>query len=161
MDVYEKYRLLTEKLIASGLTAATAESCTSGTVASLITDTPGASAVLKGAFTVYCNEAKELIGVDAGVINTFGVYSEETARELARVCRGFYGSDIGIGVTGTFSETDTANPDSVPGKVHFAISIKDSVYSYTESGISGDTRRQMKLTVAEMIADRLLILLDK
>ncbi len=58
MDVYEKYRLLTEKLIASGLTAATAESCTSGTVASLITDTPGASAVLKGAFTVYCNEAK-------------------------------------------------------------------------------------------------------
>ncbi|MGN0960180.1 MAG: CinA family protein, partial [Coriobacteriales bacterium] len=51
------YRQLTLLLIERGLSASTMESCTGGLIASLITDTEGSSAVLKGAFVTYSNEA--------------------------------------------------------------------------------------------------------
>ena len=57
-DIRKDYKKLTELLIKKGLTITTMESATSGQIASLITDTEGASAVLKGAFITYSNEAK-------------------------------------------------------------------------------------------------------
>jgi nicotinamide mononucleotide (NMN) deamidase PncC len=50
-------------LIKKHLTVSTMESATSGQIASLITDTEGSSAVLKGAFITYCNEAKIMQGL--------------------------------------------------------------------------------------------------
>ena len=73
-----KYTELTLGLIRRGLTITTMESCTSGQIASLITDTEGSSAVLKGAFVTYSNEAKIMQGVPAAIIGTYGVYSAET-----------------------------------------------------------------------------------
>ena len=55
--VRRKYEKLTHRLIELGMTITTMESCTSGQIASLITDTEGASAILKGAFVTYSNEA--------------------------------------------------------------------------------------------------------
>ncbi len=49
-EVREKYRKLTTLLIEQNISITTMESCTSGQVASLLTDTEGASAILKGAF---------------------------------------------------------------------------------------------------------------
>ena len=57
-DIRHDYRKLTKLLIERGMTITTMESATSGQIASLITDTEGSSAVLKGAFVTYCNEAK-------------------------------------------------------------------------------------------------------
>ena len=59
------------------------ESCTSGLIASLITDTEGASAVMKGAYITYSNEAKVLHGVPKETIDKYGVYSYETAEDMA------------------------------------------------------------------------------
>ena len=56
-NIRENYRKLTRLLIFKGLTITTMESATSGQIASLITDTEGSSAVFKGAFVTYCNEA--------------------------------------------------------------------------------------------------------
>lgn len=56
--VRDGYRKLTRLLIEKKMTITTMESATSGQIASLITDTEGSSAVLKGAFVTYCNEAK-------------------------------------------------------------------------------------------------------
>ena len=61
-NIRENYRKLTRLLISKGLTITTMESATSGQIASLITDTEGSSAVLKGAFVTYCNEAKIMQG---------------------------------------------------------------------------------------------------
>ena len=77
-----KYKELTLGLIRRGLTITTMESCTSGQIASLITDTEGSSAVLKGAFVTYSNEAKIMQGVPAAIIGTYGVYSAETASAM-------------------------------------------------------------------------------
>ena len=57
-EIRADYRRLTKLLIEKKMTITTMESATSGQIASLITDTEGSSAVLKGAFVTYCNEAK-------------------------------------------------------------------------------------------------------
>ena len=61
-SVRKKYEVLTTSLIRRKLTITTMESCTAGQVVSLITDTEGSSAVLKGAFVTYSNEAKIMQG---------------------------------------------------------------------------------------------------
>ena len=110
------YRNLTQLLISRHLTITTMESATSGQIASLITDTEGSSAVLKGAFVTYCNEAKIMQGVPAEIIDEYTVYSKETAGAMAKACRKAYNANIGIGVTGTMGNVDPANPNaSVPG----------------------------------------------
>ena len=64
-----------KKLIDTQTTISTMESCTSGLIASMITDSEGASAIFPGGYVTYLNETKVLAGVDAAVIETCGVYS--------------------------------------------------------------------------------------
>lgn len=126
-EIRNHYHELTDLLIERGLTITTMESATSGQLASLITDTEGSSAVLKGAFVTYCNEAKILQGVPAEILERYTVYSRETAEAMAEACRKAYGADIGIGVTGTMGNVDPANPEaSVPGQVYFAIAMREA-----------------------------------
>lgn len=156
-EVRYSYRKLTRLLIERKLTISTMESVTAGLIASLITDTEGASSVLKGAFITYCNEAKVMQGVPQAVIDSFSVYSEETAQAMARACAAAYGADIGIGVTGTAGNTDPANPDfSVPGRVFFAISVNGDVRSRSAALRPQLDRLAFKLAVAKVICDELL-----
>jgi len=127
-EIREHYRRLTKLLIDRKYTITTMESATSGQIASLITDTEGSSAVLKGAFITYSNEAKILQGVPAETIEKYTVYSRETAEAMAAACMKAYGARIGIGVTGTMGNVDPANPDaSVPGQVYFAIGMDNGI----------------------------------
>lgn len=123
-EIREHYHRLTRLLIDRKYTITTMESATSGQIASLITDTEGSSAVLKGAFITYSNEAKILQGVPAEIIEKYTVYSRETAEAMAAACMKAYNAQIGIGVTGTMGNVDPANPEaSVPGQVYFAIGM--------------------------------------
>ena len=150
------YRRITLALIERGLTITTMESCTSGQIASLITDTEGASAVMKGACITYSNAAKVMAGVPEAVIGRFGVYSGETARAMAEVCRRTFDADFGVGVTGTFGNADPANGDSVPGEVFFAVARRDGVESWRLTLPSLESRLACKLAVAGEVAARLL-----
>ena len=154
-NVRDKYRLITKTLIEKKLTVTTMESCTSGLVASLLTDTEGASAVLKGAFITYSNEAKIKQNVPAETIETFGVYSEETAREMALAAKRAYDADIAVGVTGTMGNADPANNDSTPGEVFFAIAKRENVRGYHIFVPVQDSRYEYKLYVAGAIADEI------
>ena len=154
-NVREKFRYITNTLIKEQLTITTMESCTSGLVASLLTDTEGASAVLKGAFITYSNEAKIKQNVPADVIEKFGVYSEETAREMALAAKRAYGADIAVGVTGTMGNVDPANNDSTPGEVFFAIAHKEGTESFHISVPVQDSRYEYKLFVAGVIAEEI------
>ena len=157
----EKYRQLTLRLIEDGRTITTMESCTSGQVASLITDTEGASAVMPGAFVTYSNAAKVRMGVPAETIETFGVYSAQTASAMARACRENLGTDIGVGVTGTFGNVDPNNADSAPGEVYFAIDAADETTVWHCAVPAQPSRLAYKLYMADVIADRVLALYDK
>lgn len=78
-----------------------AESCTGGYVSKRITDIPGASEILDGAFVTYSEACKTAFaGVSQETLAACSVYSEETAREMAQGCRSAVGADIGIGITG-------------------------------------------------------------
>lgn len=152
----EMYKRITRNLIEKGLTITTMESATSGQIASLITDTEGSSAVLKGAFVTYCNEAKIMQGVPEEILEKYTVYSRETAAAMAKACRATYGADMGIGVTGTMGNADPANPGaSVPGQVYFAIDFKGSVETFFVELPPQPTRLHYKLAVAWEIGEEL------
>lgn len=154
-SVRQKYRQLTLDLIERGLTITTMESCTSGQVASLITDTEGASAILKGAFVTYSNDAKVRQGVPAEIIDTYGVYSPQCAGGMAEACLAACEADIGIGITGSFGNVDPNNPDSVPGEVYFAIATRDGTRSYHCTVPPQSSRLAYKLYMADVIVDQL------
>lgn len=160
-DIRQDYRKLTELLIEWNISITTMESATAGQIASLITDTEGASAIFKGASITYSNETKIMQGVSAEVIHKYTVYSKETAEAMATACANMYGADIGIGVTGTMGNTDPDNADaSVPGQVYFAISLKGTVRSYVVEIPQQSSRLMYKLAVAKEVYDVLMRLFE-
>lgn len=160
-DIRQDYRKLTELLIGWNMSITTMESATAGQIASLITDTEGASAIFKGASITYCNEAKIMMGVPAETIDTHTVYSKETAEAMAAACACTYQADIGIGVTGTMGNVDPENPKaSTPGQVYFAIKMKDSVHSYEVEIPQQPSRLMYKLAVAKEVYEALMHLLE-
>ena len=157
----EMYKRITRTLIQKALTITTMESATSGQIASLITDTEGSSAVLKGAFVTYCNEAKIMQGVPAEILEKYTVYSKETAAAMAKACKSTYGADIGIGVTGTMGNMDPANAEaSVPGQVYFAIDFQGHAEAFLVELPHRSTRLAYKLAVAWEIGEVLEKLLQ-
>lgn len=160
-EIRKDYAKLTKLLIEWNMSITTMESATAGQIASLITDTEGASAIFKGASITYSNETKIMQGVSAEVIHKYTVYSKETAEAMATACANMYGADIGIGVTGTMGNTDPDNADaSVPGQVYFAISLKGSVRSYVVEIPQQPSRLMYKLAVAKEVYDVLMGLFE-
>lgn len=147
-----RYQAVTRKLIGKKRSVSTMESCTAGLIASLLTDTEGASAVFLGGYVTYNNEAKIRHGVPAEVIRQHGVYSTQTAAAMASACRKSYGSHIGIGVTGTFGNPDPANPEGMTGQAFFAVDINGAVYTYTRQLPPQESRFAYKLVIADEIA---------
>ncbi len=154
--ILERYNRITADLIEKKMTVATMESCTGGMIGMLLSDREGASEVVKGGFFTYSNEAKINCGVAADVIDTYGVYSLETAREMARVCRDSFGTDIGIGVTGSIGTIDPNNTDSVPGEVYIAVDINGNIKDQRIE-LAPASRLASRLAIADKIADLLNI----
>lgn len=141
-----------KKLIESHTTISTMESCTSGLIASMITDTEGASVIFPGGFVTYLNETKILVGVDADVIREYGVYSNECAEAMAKTAQTKLGTDIAIGITGTTGNIDPNNADSVQGQAFFGIRMKEQTYSYEiREDVTGKSRHEIKQRYAERV----------
>jgi len=159
--VRQTYEKLTKLLIARKLTVTAMESATSGQIASLITDTEGSSAVLKGSYVAYSNEAKVKFGVSPEIIQQYSVYSPETARAMAEVCATTFGTDIGIGITGTMGNADPANAEySVPGQVWIGLYFRGTVMDHGLQIPTQKTRLDWKMAVAQKVADSLLMLIE-
>ncbi len=87
--------------LAHGLTVATAESCTGGLVAHLITEVPGSSGYLRGGVVAYSDEVKRaLLGVPAEMLAAHGAVSAQVAVAMAEGARDRLGTDLAVGVTG-------------------------------------------------------------
>lgn len=159
-QVHEEYNALTNALIEKNITITTMESCTAGLIASLITDTEGSSAILRGAYITYSNQAKIQAGVPSEIIEKHGVYSRETAVAMATACRKAFDADIGIGVTGSMGNIDPANGDSVPGEIYFAIDSKGDIKQHHIKILPQESRFDYKLAVADEVVKELLILIS-
>ena len=103
------------------LTIATAESCTGGLLAALLTMSPGSSAVFERGFVTYSNEAKaECLGIPAELIARFGAVSSEVARAMATGALEHSRADVSVSITG-IAGPDGGSAEKPVGLVHFAV----------------------------------------
>ena len=90
-----------------GLTVGTAESCTGGLLAKLLTDLPGSSAVFRGGVASYTNGVKVgLLGVPQDLLDRYGAVSPQVAEAMAQGAKAALGCDIALSTTGV------AGPDA-------------------------------------------------
>lgn len=128
------------RFIHESLTIATAESCTGGLLASILTDVAGSSAYMLGGVVSYSNHAKmSLLNVQDATLQAHGAVSAETAAEMASGVRRLMGSDIGLSTTGV-AGPGGGTPEKPVGTVYVHLSAADAewgehhVWPYDRSG---------------------------
>ena len=160
MKQQEKDKII-KKLIDTNTTISTMESCTSGLIASMITDTEGASAIFPGGYVTYLNETKILWGVDEKIIKEYGVYSEQCARAMAETVQKNLHTEIAIGITGTTGNIDPNNADSMQGKVFFCILVGEKAYDFEYNAeVTQMSRHEIKELYADQVFEKLAKLID-
>ncbi|KQP34995.1 CinA family protein [Methylobacterium sp. Leaf100] len=108
---------------AAGRRIATAESCTGGLAAALLTAVPGSSAVLERGFVTYSNDAKsESLGVPAALIAAHGAVSQATARAMAEGALAHARADVAVAITG-IAGPGGGSADKPVGLVHFGLAL--------------------------------------
>lgn len=119
---------LVGSLLAShGLQVGLAESCTGGMLGSLLTETAGASAWLRGGIICYHNDVKrDVLGIPQQLIDTYGAVSSPVAEAMARGAQIALEADAGLAITGIAGPTGGTEEKPV-GTVHIAVALHDKV----------------------------------
>lgn len=135
-----------------GLTLATAESCTGGLAAGLITAIPGASDVFERGFVTYSNEAKtEELGVAAETIARHGAVSKDTSRAMAEGALSHSRATIAVSVTGV-AGPGGGTPSKPVGRVHVACARAGHATLHTRLDLGPRDREDIRLlSIAEML----------
>jgi nicotinamide-nucleotide amidase len=145
-------RLLRER----GLSLGTMESATGGLLASTITDAPGSSTYFRGGLVAYATEQKIAWGVDAAVLEEYGVISPECAKEMARAARTELRTDLGLGITGVAGPDP--QEDKPVGTMHVAVhdGIDAHVLSY-QFAQGREAAKRRAVTVSFQLLRRVLL----
>ncbi|GJD77620.1 CinA family protein [Methylobacterium gregans] len=136
----------------AGLRVATAESCTGGLVAGLLTAVPGSSAVLERGFVTYSNAAKsEAIGVPADLVARHGAVSEPVARAMAEGALAASRADVAVAITGV-AGPGGGSAEKPVGLVHFGLAAKGRPVVHREHRFGDPGRAEIRrLAVAEAL----------
>jgi nicotinamide-nucleotide amidase len=117
---------------AAGLKAATAESCTGGLIAALLTSAPGSSDIFDRGFVTYSNEAKiEMLGVAPSMIAEFGAVSGPVAAAMARGAVESSKADAAVAVTG-IAGPGGGSVEKPIGLVFIAVATRDEDGAFVE-----------------------------
>jgi len=138
------------------LRLATAESCTGGLLASLLTDIPGMSHAFECGFVVYTHEAKrEILGVSAEILDGDGAVSEACARAMAEGALAHSHADLAAAITG-FTDGGPGQPG---GLVHFACARRGQPTTHRKLELGDVGRARVRIAALEialsMLADQL------
>jgi nicotinamide-nucleotide amidase len=107
-----------------------AESCTGGLIAAMMTAEPGSSAVFEAGFVTYANHIKHsLLGVDEATLETEGAVSEPVVRQMLAGALARSGADIGVAVSGV-AGPDGGTPDKPLGTVWLAWGTATDMHTY-------------------------------
>ena len=148
-ELKERAASLLEAYATKGLKIATAESCTGGLVAALLTEIAGSSAVVERGFVTYSNEAKtEQIGVPADLIAAHGAVSEPVARAMAEGALSRSRADVAVGITGIAGPTGATATKPV-GLVHFGLATKGAATIHLERRYGDLGRETVRLRAVE------------
>jgi nicotinamide-nucleotide amidase len=142
----------------AGRTIALAESCTGGLLAARLTERPGSSAYVAGGVVSYSNEAKvDLLGVDAGLIETHGAVSLEVAEAMADGALARFGADTAVAITGV-AGPDGGTEAKPVGYVCWCVKTDDGRQMLRDTRLPGGRAdvRDRSTTVAMHLLRRLL-----
>ena len=128
-DDDELENVVGELLIAKGKTIATAESCTGGFLAHLVTKIPGSSRYFEGGIVSYSNAIKvNQLGVQESTLIEHGAVSEATVKEMAEQVRQKYQTDIGVATSGV-AGPGGGSPEKPVGTVWIAYADENGTYT--------------------------------
>ena len=153
-ETEEAARRLLQKASERGLLLATAESCTGGMLASLLTDVQGVAHAFERGFVTYTNEAKcEMLGVPMGLIEEKDAVSREVAVAMAEGALERSRANIALSITGF------ADAGDEPGLVHFGCARAGRTTTHREEhfgpGGRGATRVKCMKVAVEMMTEML------
>lgn len=153
-ELEERTRRLLEQACDKDVTLATAESCTGGLLASLLTDVPGLAHAFERGFVTYTDEAKaELLGVPMGLLKEKGAVSRDVAIAMAEGALRNSRADVALSITGF------ADAGDEPGLVHFACAKTGTDTAHREEHFGprgrGATRIESLKVAVEMMLERL------
>jgi PncC family amidohydrolase len=148
----QKIKKILEILRKRNWTIGIMESCTGGAIANAVTNIPGASDVFGIGKVTYSIKAKIEAGVEEKIIKKFGVYSKETAKDMAGKIEG----NVGVGITGNMNE---------PAEVFVAVRVGNKVeirklkvesHACRQAGKVKneiEARKEKKMKVVERVVD--------
>jgi nicotinamide-nucleotide amidase len=133
-DLLKLTNSIGELLKKKNLLLTTAESCTGGMVAQVITAVPGSSNWFERGFVTYSNSAKQdMLGVQLTTLETFGAVSAETAQEMAEGALHHSLAQVSLAITGV-AGPDGGSPEKPVGTVCFA---------WAGTGLATQTQKQL------------------
>ena len=127
-------KLLKEK----NSTVCTAESCTGGEIAHMITSVPGSSAYYKGSVVAYANSVKtQLLGVQEGLIEKNGAVSEQVVQDMATGARNLFKTEYAVATSG-IAGPDGGTEAKPVGTIWIAVASEKGIV--TEKQVFGNDR---------------------
>jgi len=148
---------LGERLDSEKLSVASAESCTGGRIASLITSVPGSSEHFVGGIVSYSEEIKkDVLGVSADDIRQYGVVSREVARQMALGAARVFSSPCAVSTTGV-AGPDGGTDENPVGTVWITVMVRDDIQTrrFVFSGDRQQIVRQASMQALRMLSDML------
>ncbi|MEA3325780.1 MAG: CinA family protein [Chloroflexota bacterium] len=153
-DLYQLSSQIGEVLTRNSFSIATAESCTGGLLAHILTSVSGSSNYFVGSVVSYSNQIKEqLLGVQPETLEHHGAVSSQTAQEMAVGIREKFCTDIGLSTTGIAGPTGGTSTKPV-GLVWIGLSTKGKTTTI-KCQFVGD-REQVKTSSVQKILQALL-----
>lgn len=129
-------------------TIATAESCTGGLLAALLTDVRGLGHVFDRGFVTYSDAAKcDLLGIDRSLVKGCGAVSEPVARAMAAGALARSKADLAVSITGFAGPGDD---DDEEGLVHFACATRDGPCDHRKEHFGAIGRAGVRIAALEV-----------
>lgn len=150
-----KTEALLGRMRARGLTLSTAESCTGGLFAGLVTECAGSSDVFERGFVTYSNDAKtDLLGVDPTILSIHGAVSAEAALAMVAGALANSNADVAVAITGIAGPTG-GSTDKPVGLVHIAVGSLGQAGRQREYRFGDIGRKEVRLATLDAALDLL------
>lgn len=151
-EVQERAEVVLALADGKDLGIATAESCTGGLLAALLTDVPGLSHVFERGFVVYSKDAKcDLLGIAREKVESCGAVSEQVALEMAQGALRRSRADVALAITGFAGPGD--DDDDEEGLVHFACTRRHGRTCHREEHFGAIGRQGVRVEALRVALD--------
>lgn len=151
----DRAQILLAELRKRHMKIATAESCTGGLIAALLTEIPGSSDVVERGFVTYSNEAKmELLGVPDATLAAVGAVSRETALAMAAGAVAHSRAQIAVAVTGV-AGPGGGSAEKPVGLVHLCVQAQGRPARHREMRYGDIGRSAIRMATVTTALDML------